>query len=143
VAATDDPGAFRVHVECSSGTFVRVLAADLGALLGGGAHLRDLRRTAIGSFGLPEAHSLDHIAANPREAVLSPADSLRDYPKVAVDADTAKLVGNGRPLPDGLVVGDGPCAVLDERGSLLAVYARAGDGMARPVVVVPASPSEP
>ena len=44
------PGVFRIEVECSSGTYVRVLAADLGAALGGGAHLRNLRRTRIGSF---------------------------------------------------------------------------------------------
>ena len=45
-----EPGVFRIEVDCSSGTYVRVLAADLGAALGGGAHLRNLRRTGIGSF---------------------------------------------------------------------------------------------
>jgi tRNA pseudouridine55 synthase len=143
VAATQDPGVFRAYVECSSGTYVRVLAADLGALLGGGAHLRDLRRTAIGSFGLREARSLDQIAADPPGAVLSPAESLRDYPKVAVDAEMAARVGNGRPLSSSLLAGDGPCAVLDGAGSLLAVYAPAEAGLARPLVVVPASSSGP
>jgi tRNA pseudouridine55 synthase len=49
-AETDDPLVYRVTVSCSSGTYVRSLAADLGSMLGGGAHLRDLRRTAIGPF---------------------------------------------------------------------------------------------
>ena len=44
------PGRFPIEVDCSSGTYIRTLAADLGTALGGGAHLRDLRRTAIGSF---------------------------------------------------------------------------------------------
>ena len=50
VTATEEPDCFRVAVECSSGTYVRVLAADLGTRLGGGAHLRLLRRVSIGSF---------------------------------------------------------------------------------------------
>ena len=49
-------GVYRVEVDCSTGTYVRVLAADLGTALGGGAHLRNLRRTRIGSFGLEGAH---------------------------------------------------------------------------------------
>ena len=44
------PGAWPIEVTCSSGTYIRSLAADVGTALGGGAHLRDLRRTAIGSF---------------------------------------------------------------------------------------------
>ena len=51
--------------QCSSGTYVRTLAADLGHLLGGGAHLRDLRRTAIGSFTEAEAAPPDDGGAAP------------------------------------------------------------------------------
>ena len=144
VSATGEPGVFRVHVECSSGTYVRVLAADLGAALGGGAHLRELRRTAIGSFDLADAHTLDEVAAHAESIVLSPADALRDYARVVVDVETARMVGNGRPLPVDTVHGDGPWAVLDDRGSLLAVYERRDDGQVRPAVVVPgAGPPAP
>ena len=45
------PGVYRAEVECSSGTYIRVLAQDLGRALGGGAHVANLRRTRIGSFG--------------------------------------------------------------------------------------------
>ena len=66
---TDDPLVVRAEVECSSGTYVRTLAADLGHALGGGAHLRDLRRTAIGSFtldrGPPAGRDLARGAAHP------------------------------------------------------------------------------
>ena len=66
VAPTDDPLVVRAEVECSSGTYVRTLAADLGHALGGGAHLRDLRRTAIGSFTLAEARPLAAISPEVR-----------------------------------------------------------------------------
>ena len=54
-----------IRVDCSSGTYVRTLAADLGTALGGCAHLGELRRLRVGSFGLDEAHSLEAIAADP------------------------------------------------------------------------------
>ncbi|MGH9153990.1 MAG: tRNA pseudouridine(55) synthase TruB, partial [Acidimicrobiales bacterium] len=59
VSPGPEAGAFRIEVDCSSGTYVRSLAADLGAALGGGAHLRRLRRTAVGPFTLDEAVPLD------------------------------------------------------------------------------------
>ena len=122
LAPTGEPGVFRADVECSSGTYVRSLAADLGAALGGGAHLRNLRRRAVGSFTVADAHPLDALE------VLSPTETMRDYPHVVVDAATAVQVGHGRPVDIGR--GDA-CAVLDESGALLAVYE---DG--RPAVVV-------
>ena len=62
-----------IRVDCSSGTYVRSLAADLGTALGGCAHLGELRRLRVGSFGLDEAHPLDAIAADPPGCVLTPA----------------------------------------------------------------------
>jgi tRNA pseudouridine55 synthase len=110
------PGVFAVEVECSSGTYIRTLAADLGAALGGGAHLRNLRRTAIGSFTLDDARPLEQL----NEAhVLAPADALRDYPSVDIDADQLVLVGHGRPL-DGLPAGT--VGVRSAAGDLVAVY---------------------
>lgn len=128
VDGTDDPLVFRIGVECSSGTYIRTLAADLGAALGGGAHLRALRRTAIGSFGAGEAHPLEGLGA---DHVLSPADALRDYPSVSVDADTAEGVSHGRTIPPSDI--EGPVRVLDESGRMLAVY----EG-SRPLVVLAA-----
>src|SRR5438270_255562 len=61
VAPTDEAGVFRLEVECSSGTYVRTLAADIGTALGGGAHLTNLRRTAIGSFTVDDATPLDDV----------------------------------------------------------------------------------
>jgi tRNA pseudouridine55 synthase len=135
VDPTGEPGVFRVDVECSSGTYVRTLAADLGGALGGGAHLRALRRTAVGSFGLDDARPLDALE------VLAPAEALRDYPGIVVGDEVAALVGNGRVLQDEElgVTGEGPWAVLDEAGRLLAVYERHRGRCKPAVVVAPAS----
>ncbi len=61
----DEPGVFRIDVTCSAGTYIRTLAADLGHLLGGGAHLRNLRRTAVGAFTLDEAGPPDECELLP------------------------------------------------------------------------------
>ncbi len=126
---TDDPMVLLAAVECSAGTYVRTLAADLGHLLGGGAHLRSLRRTAVGRFTIGEA-------APPDEAALLPVEeAVRTLDRVDADDRIAGQVSNGRPLP--AWDGTGPWAVFDRSGTLLAVYERAG-ASARPMVVVPA-----
>ncbi len=80
-----EAGVFPVEVTCSSGTYIRTLAADLGAALGGGAHLRNLRRTAAGSFTVDQAHRIDDSRPRPRRAVAGrgaarPADHRRRHP---------------------------------------------------------------
>ena len=134
VAPTADPLVYRIEVDCSSGTYVRSLAADLGHRLGGGAHLRRLRRTRVGSFTQAEAIA---IGALTPEALLTPAEALRDYPAVCVDDDLATQVRHGRVLA-GLAGagGEGPWRVLDGEARLLAVYERHGEGGVKPAVVV-------
>lgn len=129
VEATTDPLVYAIEVQCSSGTYIRTLGAELGTLLGGGAHIRNLRRTAIGSY------SAASDALPPDEVpVVSMSDGLRDYAHVTVDEDAARMVRHGRSLP--LFEGSGPWAVCDAQGELLAMYEPAGD-IARPSVVVP------
>ena len=132
VEPTDDPLIYRVVVECSSGTYVRSLAADLGAALGGGGHLRNLRRTAIGSFTLAEARQIEAVND---DAVLAPAVALRDYPSVTADS---ALVANGKVLPRAElgVEGDGPWAVVDADGKLLAMYESHRGDTVKPAVVI-------
>ncbi len=129
------PGVFRLGVTCSSGTYVRVLAADLGAALGGGAHLRNLRRTRIGSFSVDDARPVDELTA---AVVLTPAQALRDLDQVVVPPDTRKLVARGLPLdrvPLG-VTGDGPWGLVDDAHRLLAVYEATETDRIRPAVVL-------
>ncbi len=130
-----DPGVLRAEVTCSSGTYVRVLAADLGQALGGGAHLRNLRRTSVGSFTEAEARPLALLDPS---AVLTPAQALRDLDRVLVGSDVARLVARGHPLdrvPLG-ATGDGPWALVDDQGSLLGVYEATESDRVRPVVVM-------
>jgi tRNA pseudouridine55 synthase len=124
-----------VEVDCSAGTYIRSLAADLGRLLGGGAHLGSLRRTAVGSFTLDEA-------GPPESCELLPVETaVRSMAAVSVDRATATLVANGRILE--AWPGPGPWAVhLDDperssTGSLIAIYELHGQGQAKPAVVLP------
>jgi tRNA pseudouridine55 synthase len=126
-----EPGVLGIEVECSAGTYIRTLADDLGHLLGGGAHLRRLRRTHVGDFTLAEA-------APPDECELLPvAAAVRALAHVTVDDATAALVANGRVLP--AWEGSGPWAVCSHDGALLAVY-EPFRSEAKPAVVLPADP---
>jgi tRNA pseudouridine55 synthase len=129
------PGVFPVAVTCSSGTYVRSLAADLGAALGGGAHLRRLRRIAVGPFGSEEAVPLEALSP---EGLLPPVEALRGRPQAVVDEDMAALVRHGRVFDDEAlgVTGDGPWAVVDGDGRLLAVYERHRGATVKPGVVM-------
>ncbi len=132
------PGVYPVEVTCSSGTYVRTLAADLGAALGGGAHLRNLRRTAAGSHTVVDAHHIGDVDAE--RHVLTPADALRDLPTVVVDTGTAVEVGHGRPLERSRLGipenHDGPWAIEAQDGVLLAVYGPHRPGTIKPEVVL-------
>ncbi|MGH8933252.1 MAG: tRNA pseudouridine(55) synthase TruB [Egibacteraceae bacterium] len=125
-------------VTCSSGTYIRTLAADVGERLGVGAHLATLRRLASGRFSLEDAVDLEKlrelgVAGQLAEAILTPAEAVADYPSVTVDSQAARDVTNGRPLAATGITG--PVAVLDARGNLLAMVSDR-DSSARPLLVL-------
>ncbi len=124
-----ETGVVAVEVECSAGTYIRTLADDLGRLLGGAAHLRNLRRTAVGSFTLVDAGPPDTCE------LLPVATAVGSLTAVTVDATTAAMVANGRVLD--AWDGEGPWAVYDPSGELLAVYERVEATRAKPTVVLP------
>jgi tRNA pseudouridine55 synthase len=126
---------YACRVDCSSGTYVRVLAADLGERLGGGAYLRHLRRTAVGPFSQTDAVPLEEVG---ERDVLPPAVAVAHLDPVRVDAEMATAVRYGKVLDAGAlgVAGDGPWAVIDEAGDLLAVYQAHGAGRVKPAVVL-------
>ena len=132
IEPTDDPLVYRATVHCSKGTYIRTLADDLGRLCGGGAHLRGLRRSAVGSFTADEAVAPDVVE------LLALPQAVRDYPQSTVDAATAALIANGRVLERSVlgVEGDGPWAILGPDGALLAMYEARGPRDAKPAVVV-------
>ncbi|MFA5775608.1 MAG: hypothetical protein WC864_09580, partial [Ilumatobacteraceae bacterium] len=128
VDSTDVPQIFRVSVRCSAGTYVRTLAADLGKLLGGGAHLRNLRRVAVGAFDISLAHPPSEIE------LLPAATAVGNLTHINVDNEISAMVRHGRVLD--AWSGVPPWAVFDEHGSLLAVYEPFEEGRAKPVVVL-------
>lgn len=125
-------GVFSIAVTCTAGTYIRTLAADLGHHLGGGAHLRRLRRTAVGEFSIEEAGAPDDCELQPV------ATTVRALERVDIDAETAALVANGRVLPQfSDVVGVGPWAVFGPNGALIAVYEPFRECDVKPSVVLP------
>ena len=127
-----------VVVECSAGTYVRSLAADLGAALGGCAHLDALRRLAVGSFDLDEAQPLEAVEREPDAAVVEAAVAVRDLERVELDDEQARGVRHGMTFPCSALptpTGPGPFAFVGTDGDLLAVYERRTAGY-KPTVVV-------
>ena len=86
VQATSDPMVLQAAVDCSAGTYIRTLADDLGRLLGGGAHLRRLRRTRVGRFTVDQAQPPDSAELLAIETAVGHLQSVR------IDAETAVLV---------------------------------------------------
>lgn len=114
-----------VSVRCSSGTYVRALARDLGEALGVGGHLTALRRTAVGPFTLDDARTLDELAED--LTVLGLTDvAARCFPTFALDADQARDVGFGRTFPADLGA-EGPVALLAPSGEFVALYEQRGE----------------
>lgn len=126
---------FAAEIDCSTGTYIRSLGADLGAALGGGAYVRNLRRIAVGPYTLADAVALDAIS---QAALRPPRDAIPGMAVVTIDDALAAAVGHGNVLdPTDLgVAGAGPWAVLDHRGRLLAVYESRPDGQVKPALVL-------
>jgi len=120
----------RISVRCSSGTYIRAIARDVGAALGVGGHLTALRRTAVGPYDLAAAHTLGELADS--FTILPIAEAARAA-FVSLDLDDAQAadVRVGRPLAAEL---PGLSAVFAPDGEFLALY-EPRDGKARPVAV--------
>lgn len=113
-----------VHVECSTGTYIRALARDLGTALGVGGHLTTLRRTRVGAYSLDAAHTLDQLAAQLCVVPLAAA-AAANFASYTVAESDVFVVRNGRALTT--VVGPpGPVAMMTEQGEFLALYEQHG-----------------
>jgi tRNA pseudouridine55 synthase len=122
-----------VAVECSSGTYVRALARDLGAALQVGGHLTALRRTRVGPFTLAHARTLPALEAQPGLQLGLDAAVDVAFPRRDLDAAEAVDISHGRPLPAVGVAGT--YGVFAPDGRVLALVGER-DGAARPVVVL-------
>ncbi len=122
-----------VHVECTTGTYVRALARDLGDSLGVGGHLAKLRRTRVGPFTLDHAATLDELAEDWQVIGLDTVTRLAfaSYDLTQEQADDVRF---GRTLTS-IDLGDpGKVALFDPAGTFLALYEQRG-ATARPVSV--------
>ena len=123
-----------VVVECSSGTYIRALARDLGSALGVGGHLSFLRRTRVGTFALEEAQTLEKAE---QELRIMPLERVirTNFPTLTVNETQASQIRNGRRLAD-VILPDANTALLDEAGHFLALYRQEGpDAIAEAVFV--------
>ncbi len=130
VTAVDLP-TVEVAVRCSSGTFVRALARDLGAALEVGGHLTALRRTSVGPFGLDDARTLDALADDFKMTPIAEA-ARASFPGRDLDDTQAADVRFGRRLDLAL---EATTALFAPDGEFLALYREGEDGRARAVAV--------
>jgi tRNA pseudouridine55 synthase len=121
-----------IEVTCSSGTYIRAIARDLGAALGVGGHLTALRRTRVGPYLASDAATLDELAESltiiPLARAAAAAFARRD-----LTADEARLVGHGGRLP-AAGASPGPVAAFAPDGSLVALLTEES-GQAKPLAV--------
>jgi tRNA pseudouridine55 synthase len=115
-----------VVVDCSSGTYIRALARDLGASLGVGGHLTSLRRTRIGPFHVDGAASVDLLAD---AQLLTPADAATSVlGRFPVSVEEARDLRHGKRLAGAAVrLSRVPAAAIDPEGALVGVVERRGD----------------
>jgi tRNA pseudouridine55 synthase len=120
-----------LRIQCSKGTYIRVLAEDLGEALGCGGHLAALRRTAVGPFRIEDALSLEGLgetAERRRDAYVLPVDTLlASWPRVALEAEIAVRFRHGQRVP--IAAAAGPVAVFGAGGDLLGIGEVDGEGM--------------
>jgi tRNA pseudouridine55 synthase len=130
-----------VRVECSTGTYVRALARDLGLRLAVGGHLTALRRTRVGVFTDAEAHLLEDLEALTSDAlpVLTLEDvTTRVFPTYRVGEELVPAVRNGRRIGATLGASPGPVALVAAAGEFLALYEQDGAEARAVAVFAPA-----
>lgn len=126
-----------VEVDCSSGTYIRALARDVGAALAVGGHLTALRRTRIGRFGLDQAYPLDDLAERVRLSYSLDEACLLVFARRDLSAAEAEATSNGRSLsPAGI---DGVYAACDPDGRVMALLRDEGSRTKSVVVVRPST----
>jgi tRNA pseudouridine55 synthase len=125
----------RIRVACSKGTYIRVLAEDIGKALGCGATLAGLRRSAVGPFSVASAVTLDDLERMPPDERLEwllPADTLLEgVPRVALDVEQARRTALGQSVP-GVSGPEGMVRMYRPGGEFLGVAQLSGDGTLSP-----------
>ncbi|NTY58574.1 tRNA pseudouridine(55) synthase TruB [Mycolicibacterium sphagni] len=126
-----------VEVDCSSGTYIRALARDLGDALGVGGHLTALRRTRVGGYGLDHARSLEELAEHPQLSYSLDEACLLAFARRDITSAEAEDASHGRPLAAAGV--DGVYAATDPDGRVIALLEDKGGRTKSVVVIRPAT----
>jgi len=126
-----------VTVDCSSGTYIRALARDVGDALGVGGHLTALRRTRVGLFGLDHARTLEQLVETPTLSYSLDEACLQAFPRRDLDDAQTVDVGHGRPLDAAGI--EGPYAAVAPDGRVMALLEDAGRRTRSVVVIRPAT----
>jgi tRNA pseudouridine55 synthase len=126
-----------VEVDCSSGTYIRALARDLGGALGVGGHLTALRRTRVGVYGLDHARSLEDLAESPQLSYTLDDACLLAFPRRDITDAQAEDTRHGRPLAAAGI--DGVYAASDSAGRVIALLEDRGERTKSVVVLRPAT----
>lgn len=138
VLATRRDGSFidvDVKVDCSTGTYIRALARDLGVALGVGGHLTVLRRTRVGRYGLDQAKSLEALTEHPTLSYSLDEACLLAFPRRDISAEQAIDAGHGRPLT--AAGAQGVYAATDPAGQVIALLEDRGERTKSVVVIRP------
>jgi tRNA pseudouridine55 synthase len=142
VGATTDPSLWDFEVECTAGTYVRVLMSDLAARAGTLGHLTSLRRVSSGSHHVRDAVTLERLEAATDAAALlaAPLAFVEALESTTLDTDQERRMRMGQQIEvEGTFAGD-EIAALDERGAFAAILRRRGEKW-KPEVVLPAEAS--
>ena len=126
-----------VTVDCSSGTYIRALARDVGTTLGVGGHLTALRRTRVGRYGLDEAHTLDQLADGPRVSYSLDEACLLGFARRDISAEERDSVANGRALAAAGI--NGVYAATTSDGRVIALLTDEGERTKSVVVIRPST----
>ena len=126
-----------VEVDCSSGTYIRALARDLGEARVVGGHLTALRRTRVGGYGLDHARSLEELAEHPQLSYSLDEACLLAFSRREITAEEADDASHGRPLPAAGV--DGVYAATDPEDRVIALLQDKGSRTTSVVVIRPAT----
>lgn len=124
-----DPPDAGIRVTCSSGTYIRAIARDVGRSLGVGGHLVRLRREQVGAFSVESALSLDQLTdpVAVERALMTPAEAVRHLPQVVVSGGDVAVLRNGGAVSATTGAAEGTVALIDADNVLLAIGEHRGD----------------
>ena len=133
----DDELSVTMTVSCSKGTYIRTLCHDIGEKLGCGACMKSLSRTRVGRFYIDDSYTINQIAAlnlkGELSSIVTPVDSMFDYPEIRIKREYDKLLYNGNQLPlsagkalDGNT--DDKVRIYNESGEFIGIYSMDDSG---------------